>query len=686
MSKYIIKYKKTILLIFLGIALICGFTMRYSKTNYNMADYLPSKADSTIAMELLDEEFNDVIPNARVMISNVSMEDALVMKEKIAKLEGIESITWLDDVIDFKNLAILSQDKNFDASLLESYYKDSSAIFTITVKKGYDEVATEGIYDLIGEENAAAGNAINMATTQKMSVTEVTNAFLILIPLILIILLLTTTSWIEPLLFLVSIGLAVILNIGTNFILGDVSFVTASIAPILQFAVSLDYAIFLLHSFNREKKINKDINVAMKNAMKSSFSIIIASAVTTMVGFIALLFMRFELGANLGLILVKGIIFSFISVMVLLPALTLFLNKLIEKTEHKSFIPELKKVGNLFIKVRIPFLIIALLLVVPCYISQSKTLFTYGTTSIADASRAGSDAKKIEKVFGKENTIVIMLPLGEEEKEMALSMDLLKTEHITKVMSLPLMSLQNIPKEQLTNQFNSKNYTRIILYTDVPEEGDTTFTLIDTIKDTINKHYDKYYLTGESLVLYDMKNIVAEDIQIVNLIAIVGILVVLLFTFKSFLIPFILVFVIETAIWINLALTSFLGNSLSFVGYLIISTVQLGATVDYAILFTKKYFDNRVTLSKIDAIKKTINENLIAISISATLLSLAGFCLAFTSSNPVVKELGILLGRGTILSFVMVIFVLPALLILFDKWINKDKLKTNKNNKKADKK
>ncbi|MEG2283658.1 MAG: MMPL family transporter [Bacilli bacterium] len=677
MSKIIIKYKKTIMIAFLLITALCIFTTQYSKVNYNMADYLPEKASSTIAMELLEKEFHDEMPNARVMVNNVTIEQALEYKMKIANIEGVSNIQWLDDVVDLTKLA--NSDIKSDPSLLETYYKDGSALFNITIEKGCDEKVADAINTIIGNNNSSAGTAINMATTQRMSQSEVLNAFFILIPLILIILVLTTSSWLEPLLFLATIGIAVILNMGTNFIMGgDISFVTQSIAPILQFAVSLDYAIFLLHSFSTERKKTTDINIAMKQAMKNSFPIVLASAITTIVGFLALLFMRFEIGANLGIILVKGIVLSFICVMVLLPTITLCSCKLIDKMKHKSFIPDFKKTGNILLKIRIPFLIIALLLALPCFIAQTKTNFTYGTTSIAESSKAGVDALKIEEKFGKENILVILVPKGELQKELNISMELMKTKHITKVLSFPIMASIQMPIENqmevLNKQFYSENYGRLIIYTDVKEEGTETFNLIKDIKNIVNKEYSKSYITGESMVLYDMKNIVAKDINIVNLIAIIGILIVLLINFKSLFIPIILVFVIETAIWINLAITYFMGNSLSFVGYLIISTVQLGATVDYAILFTEKYLQNRNSQSKLEAIKTTINSNLVPISISAFLLSLAGFCLNFTSSNPVVKELGILLGRGTLLSFAMVIFVLPALLIIFDKWIKKSKL------------
>lgn len=511
--------------------------------------------------------------------------------------------------------------------------------------------------------------------------TEVLRAMAILVPIILLILIISTTSWLEPLLFLATIGIAVVINMGLSVLFGEVSFITQTVSPILQLAVSLDYAIFLMHSFQEYQKTHKP-EKAMQMAMHRALPAVIASAATTVIGFSALIFMRFGIGSDLGLHLAKGVALSFISVMVFMPALTLVSYKLILKTQHKSLMPSFDKVSKGLLKVKVPFLLLALIVVVPCFIAQLNTGFMYGMSGIAGSSRAEKDSAAIEKVFGKENLLVLMIPKDDQTIEAELCGKLSKIPHVTKVVSFVTMigtevPIEYVPKETVA-QFYSENYARIILYTDTPEEGNKTFKMVETVLDTADNYYGKYYLTGQSATLYDMKQMVEVDVRIVNIIAIIGIFMVILLTFKSLFVPVFLVFSIETAIWINLSVAYFTGSSLSFVGYLIISTVQLGATVDYAILLTNHYLVERKNLSKNKAMLKTLSENLPAILVSATILAVSGFILAATSSNPIISELGILLGRGTILSFVMVVCVLPALLLIFDKLIQKTTLRKNK--------
>jgi len=465
---------------------------------------------------------------------------------------------------------------------------------------------------------------------------------------------------------------------GTNIIFGEISFITQTVSPVLQLAVSLDYAIFLLHSFNDYRLTHKP-QEAIILAMKQALPTVAASAATTVIGFTALIFMRFGIGADLGLNLVKGILLSFISVMVFLPVVTLLSYRVIDKTRHRNFMPSFKKSGSWLMKVRIPFLILALVVVLPSFLAQSNTQFLYGVGSVTSASRVGKDTLYIEEKFGKENVLVLLVSKENVGKESELSDSLSQIPNVTSVVSFATavgaeIPLEFVPKE-VGEQFYSENYTRIILYTDIAEEGTDTFNTVQNVLDTAALHYDTYYLAGQSATLYDMKNVVSVDTGLINLVAAIGIFIVLLLTFRSLSIPLFLLFSIETAIWINLSFPYFTGKPLSFIGYLIISTVQLGATVDYAILFTNAYLNNRRTLLKKDAMKITIGDNLVAIIISATILSTAGFTLAFTTSNPIISELGTLLGRGTLLSLIMVSCVLPALLVLFDKVIQKTTLK-----------
>jgi uncharacterized protein len=676
-SQAIIKNKKSVLIAFLVVAVIAGILTSLVSVNYNMVDYLPKDAQSTNAIKIMEDEFGGEMPNTRIMLTGVSIQEALEYKEKLSAIDGVISITWLDDIIGLDTLTTKPLDF-LDASIIENYYKDNNALMSLSIESGKEKITVNAIYKLIGENNAASGEAVNTAETQSMSVSEVVNAMAILLPIIIIILIISTTSWIEPLLFLFTIGVAIIINMGTNIIFGEISFITKTVSPVLQLAVSLDYAIFLLHSFN-DYRSSHDPQKAMILAMKQAMPTVAASAATTVIGFAALIFMRFGIGADLGLNLLKGIIFSFISVMVFLPVITLMLYKAIDKTKHRNLMPDFKKAGNLLLKAKIPFLILALVVVIPSFLAQLNTEFMYGMGSITSASRVGKDTSYIEEKFGKQNTLALLVPKENVGKETELCDALSEIPHLISVVSFTTAVGAEIPPEfvpkEAIEQFYSENYTRIILYTDAPEEGEVAFDTVQTVMDTTAKYYDRYFIAGQSATLYDMKNVVSIDTKLINLIAIIGIFIVLLVTFRSLSIPLFLLFSIETAIWINLSFPYFTGKPLSFIGYLIISTVQLGATVDYAILLTNAYINNRKTLPKKEAMRVTIENNLVAILISAGILATAGFTLAFTTSNPIIGELGTLLGRGTLLSFTMVACVLPALLISFDKVVQKTTLK-----------
>ncbi len=672
-SQGVIKHKKIILLIFILVAFISAILATTVSVNYKMVDYLPKDAPSTIAVRIIVEEFTDDMPGARVMINDVSIMDALEYKDKLSNIDGVTSVSWLDDMVGLDTLKSMPIEF-IDETIVENYYKENSALLTLSIENGKEQSTVAKIYDLIGENNAASGQAVSLAEVQNMSVSEVSNAMMILLPIVILILILTTSSWIEPLLFIASIGIAIAVNMGTNIIFGEISFISNTVSPILQLAVSLDYAIFLLHSFNKHRQ-SEEPNNAMLLAMKDSIPTVAASAATTVIGFAALVFMRFGIGSDLGVNLLKGVIFSFISVMVFMPALTLLLYKAIDGTRHRKLMPAFKSSGSFIMKIRIPFLILALVIAIPTFLAQSKTEFLYGMGNMTDATRVGDDTKAIDDKFGKENPLILLVPKENAGKEEVLCEELSLLPYVKSIASYVTYIGAEIPNEfvpkEAYDKFYSDNYSRIIIYTDTGEEDPATFETIESIINITDKYYDTHYLAGSSATLYDMKNIVSFDTKLVNIIAIIGIFLVLLITFRSVSLPFILVFCIETAIWINLSIPYFADTHINFIGYLIISTVQLGATVDYAILFTNSYLTNRKTLGSKDSMRVTISNNLIAILTSATILASAGFTLAVTSNNPIISELGLLLGRGTILSLVMVALVLPALLVLLDKLIIK---------------
>lgn len=673
----IIRHRKWIVALFLAAAAVGAALQLLVGVNYSMTDYLPKDAQSTKALAIMEAEFPEAIPNARVMADADTLPKALKYKELLKETEGVESVMWLDDAAD-----IAKPLETLDSSIVEAYYRDGKALFSVAISGGMEVEAVDAIYEVIGEGGAVSGEAVNTATSQKLAKSESLNAMLVLIPLIILILLLSTGSWAEPLFFMLAIGVSVLISLGTNIFLGEISFVTQSISPILQLAVSLDYAIFLLHSFSQFRERGEDVPEAMRLAMKKSFPAVCASAATTMFGFVALIFMDFGIGSDLGLNLVKGIVLSFISVMVFLPALTVCLYRWIDKTGHKKLMPEFKRLGGIVNKLRIPCLILVLALAVPCYLAKEENEFTYGMGEFSPGSRSGDDVAAINEAFGKSTAIVLLVPRGAPAKELALSEEIEKLGLINSVTSYANTVGTAIPPEYLdaaiASQFYGKNFGRIIAYADTDEEGDEAFETVEQVQAAARKYYGgEVYSLGQSVNLYDIKNTVTSDNTRVNAIAIAAIAAVLLLAFKSVSFPILLLAVIETAIWINLAVPYFTGSAICFVGFLVINTVQLGATVDYAILFTDNYREFRTAAPPRKAVESAMRASFSSILISASILSAAGFCLYFTSSNTIVSQLGLLLGRGTLLSMLMVVFFLPAVLTLFDRVIAKTTLKAN---------
>lgn len=676
----IIRYRKAVVTAFLIAAICCAACIPFVKTNYDMVEYLPDSAQSTTAVAIMANEFTQDIPNANVMAPNLTLPQALELKGQIEALPGVSSVMWLDDVAD-----LTTPLSSLDAAMVESYWhatgpddSTGTALFQASVEEGEEGTVIPALRDMLdarGPGGAVAGEAADTAQMQASTVEEVMGAVLIIVPIILFLLIISTMSWIEPILFVAAIGVSILVNMGTNIFLGQVSFMTYSVSPILQLAVSLDYAIFLLHAFAAERAKTPNPELAMARAMHKSMGTIAASAVTTLFGFAALSFMQFQIGADLGINLVKGIVFSFITVSVFLPALTLMLWRLIDKTAHRKFMPSFGHVNNVLSKIHVPALILVLLLVVPAFLGQSHTQFTYQNTSPDTTIRSGADAAAITEEFGRNNTVAVLVPRGNVAQERALSDALLEVENVTGVVSYANTVGAAIPPSMLDEstlaQFYSENWARIVAYVDTDVESEKAFATVQAVEDTAAAYYDEWYAAGQSANLYDMKNIVSVDNVVVTGIAIIAIFAVLLITFRSLALPLILLLAIESGIWINLSIPYFAGESINFIGYLVINTVQLGATIDYAILLTTRYLAQRKLMSPRSAMHLAMGEAFPSLIVSAGILTTAGLALAATSSLSAVAGLGLLLGRGAILSLVLVTCFLPALLIFLDPFVRR---------------
>ena len=666
LSDFIRRYKKMIIVLFVAASAIGVVLFLCTPVNYNMMDYLPDKANSTQALKIMQEEFDQPLPNLNVMIEDVSLAEALDYKEKISNADYVKEVLWLDDTTDLDTPIEVQ-----DTDTVETYYKDGNALYMVSVEDGKERDAIASIKKAVDGKCKISGSAADQATSQDLAVNEAMKAIVLILPVTILILILVTESWIEPFFYLLNIGTPVLISLGTNIFMGEISFVTLAAAPVLQIAVSLDYAVFLSHSFSEYKQKGLKPAEAMKYAMSASISSIGASMLTTLFGFVALLFMQFRIGADMGISLVKGILISFLCVMVFFPALLLQGNNLIEKTKHRPLIPDFRNIGKGIEKIRIPVAVIIFIIMIPAFLAQSHNQYFYGSS---EKTEEGSEAWDIEQEFGMANSSVLMVPKGESNKETMLCDDLKEIDHVTAVTSYATMVSNKIPEvyldKSVVEQFYSDHYARIIISANCAYEGKDSFTMVENIKETAQKYYpDAYYLCGQSANMYDIKDFSEQDNTVVTWITVISIYLVLLLMTKNWFTPLLLILTIECSIWLNMCIPYFMGDKLSYLGYLIVSTVQMGATIDYAILMTNTYNRNRSELDKKTAVRKTLGDVFGSLLISAATLCLSGFCLNWASSNEVVKVLGGLIGRGAILAICMVMLLLPVFLLLADRVI-----------------
>lgn len=670
-----------IIIVFMILTVICTCLSTLVGVNYNFADYLPEDAPSTNALNVMEEEYSQPIPNMRVVIYDVSIPDALEYKEKIKKAEGVKAVTWLDDSIDiYQPLELADQDT------VETWYQNSDALFSVTVSSDDIEkkAAVDAIREIIGDDNAMSGTAVTDVLSPVHTSQEIQKIMLIALPIVFIILLLTTTSWFEPVLFMITIGVAIMLNRGTNLIFGEISFVTNAAGSVLQLAVSMDYSIFLLHRFAENRQEGGNVQDAMMKAVKQSMGSVLSSGLTTVTGFAALILMRFRIGPDMGYVMAKAIVFSLICVLCFLPALAISTYKLIDKTRHRAFWPDFHKFAKVVMKVRIPALLLATLLLIPCYIAQGKNDFLYGSSRVysTNETQMGRDLLAIEDEYGPSNPLVILVPKGDISKEQQLNDALKADPDVTSVISYVNTVGASIPEdfvpEESLSQLYSQHYSRFVVSLDTEEVEDGWADKVDELHIICEKYYGaEALIAGDLASTEDLRDTITVDNTRVNILAILFVFVILVLNFKSISIPVILTLVIELSIWINLSVPYLQSTTLHYIGYLIISSVQLGATIDYAILLTGRYMDERKTKKRKDAAIESIRVCVLSLFTSAIILTIAGSVLGAISTNLVLSQLGILVGRGAVISFILVLFVLPALLMIFDRLIEKTTAKTS---------
>lgn len=629
------RHPKTVVLIFVLIAVFCALCQPLIAVNYDMNDYLPPDTASTLALNAMDAEYDGGVPNARVMVKNVTVPEALSYKRALEAIDGVTNVAWLDDAASVEQpLETLDQDT------VSSYYQDGAALFSVTIAEDKRIAAVDANRALIGNDNAMSGSAVSTAVATTSTVSQIQIISAAAVAFVLLILVLTTTSWLEPLIVLGSLGVAILINSGSNLIFSEISFVSNAAGSILQLAVSLDYSIFLLHRFEECRKETPDPRDAMVEALCKSIMSILSNGLTTV------------------------FIFS--------PSLILLFHHLLEKTCHRSFMPSFHGLGKCVTRLMIPVLLILLIMVVPAYLGSNQNSYYYGSSHIfGPETQLGADIEAIEDVFGKSDTYVLMVPRGNAAREKELSAALKELPQVSSILSYVDNAGSVIPTEYVEKDTLSKlisdHYSRLVLSVKADLEGDAAFSLVARVREIAERYYPgEWLLAGEGVSTCDMKETVISDMAKVNLIAIAAVFIVLLLSFKSFSLPVILVLAIEAGIWINTAIPYFTNQSVFYISYLIITSIQLGATVDYAILFTDRYTEFRRTLPKKQAIVQTVSSVTVSILTSGLTLTVVGFLMGYISTHGLLSQLGFFLGRGALLSMVIVLFALPGMLYLLD--------------------
>lgn len=672
--KRIVDHQNLIIAVFLILFAVCAACQSLVAVNYDMNDYLPPESPSTVALDLMDQEYDGGIPNARVMVQDVTIPQALAYKEQLLAVDGVTDVTWLDDVA-----SVTVPLETLDTDMLESYYKDGNALFSVTIAKEKRITAVDAIRQIIGDDNAMTGSAVSTAVATTSTVSEISTIAMIGVAFVLFVLLLTTTSFAEPFLVMAGLGVAIVINAGSNLMFGEISFVTNAAGNILQLAVSLDYSVFLLHRFAECRQTTTDPKEAMVEALTMSTTSILSSGLTTVIGFLVLCLMQFLIGPDLGLALAKGVALSLITVFTFMPALILKTYKFIDKTQHRSFMPSFQGFGRFVSRVMLPMALAFTILIVPSYLASNANSFYYGASHIfGSTTQLGADTEKIEDAFGQQDTYVLMIPKDSTATQTELSQALQDIPQVKSILSYVDTVGATIPEQYLDSgtlsKLNSDSYTRMVLTVDTAYEGDDTFSLVESIRNTAEEYYPgTWYLAGEGVSTYDLMDTVTADMVKVNLVVIGAVFVVLLFTMKSLIAPIILVLSIETAIWINLSIPYFSDQTIFYIAYLIISSIQLGATVDYAILFTDRYKEMRQTYEKKEAVVQTVSAVSISVLTSASVMAVVGFLMGTLSIHGLLSQLGYFLERGTLCSLAIVLFVLPGLLYLFDRFITRNK-------------
>ena len=732
LATFIVDKRNLFFLLYIFALIFCAIATGWVKVEDDITTYLPDTTETRQGLTVMNDNFV-TYGTANVMVSNITYGTALEIQEQ---LEDIDGVTTVD----------------FDGT--DEHYTNASALFSVSfdgeVGDAHAEQALQEIRDkLEGTYDTSIYSEVGYDSSADLQ-SEMVVIVIIAAIIIVLVLTLTSRSYAEVPVLIMTFGAAALLNMGTNFLCGTISFISNSVTVILQLALAIDYAIILCHRFSDEHE-TLPTREACIAALSKAIPEISSSSLTTISGLAALAFMHFGIGRDLATVLIKAILFSLLSVFTLMPGLLVLFSKLIDKTRHKNLVPKITAVGKFDVKTRfiIPPIFGVIIVAAAVFANLCPYCYTYTDLVTAKQSERQIAYQKIKNTFGSSNMVAVIVPSGDYESEGKILDELDGCAEVKSTMGLanieamdgymltdaltprqlaemadldyevakaldgayavnhdeygeiinglddykvPIYDMFKFLEQEMHDgnitlsgdvqdtlddlfdqldeaqkQLQSENYSRLVVYLNLPEETDETFAFVDKMHDIIGKYYtDDYYVVGNTTSAMDLSSSFGEDNLLISVLSALFVILVLLFTFKSAGLPVLLIIVIQGSIWINFSFPYLQGESLYFLGYLIVNSIQMGANIDYAIVISSHYTDLKKVVRPKEAIVTALNESFPTIFTSGSILASAGILISVLTTNPVIAAIGTCLGRGTIISMLLVLFVLPQILILGD--------------------
>lgn len=678
MKKYgqtVVKHRELILLVALILLVPAVIGMAHTRINYDMLEYLPDSMDTVKGQDILMDDFGKGAFST-IIIDGMDTKDVAKLKQKIEKIDHVESVVWYDNLSDITMPMEFLPDDVYDAfnegdSTVMAVFFDTSTSADETLDAVSEIRSTVGKKCFVTGMSAMVTDLKNLCEKEEPVYVGIAVLFSTIAMMILM------DSYLIPIIFLLSIGMAILWNLGSNVFLGEISYITKALSAVLQLGVTMDYSIFLWHSYEEQKYYHPDDNdTAMAEAVNATLTSVVGSSITTVAGFIALCFMTYTLGRDLGIVMAKGVVLGVIGCVTTLPSLILLFDKYIEKTRHKSILPDMGKFAKAITKKPAIFIAIFLIVIVPAFIGYKGTDLYYDLGEALPKDMAYVVAnEKLTDEFGMASTHMALIDSDMSQKDVGEMMEEIdQVKGVKATLGLSSVVGPMVPDAILPDAarelVKSNNYELLMISSEYKVASDEVNDQIVAINDIIKKYDHNGMLIGEAPCTKDLIDVTNHDFNVVNTISILAIFVIIGIVFKSALLPIVLVAVIEFAIMINLGIPYYMGTSLPFIAPICISTIQLGATVDYAILMTTRYKQERINGNeKRRAINIATATAIPSIIVSATAFFAATFGVALYSDLDIIGAFCTLLARGAVISMLAVMFILPSMLMLFDKAI-----------------